>query len=211
MSLRQQNKAKVRARILDAAEQLIAEKGAATTTTREIAGQAGISYQTLYNYFPSKTLMLYAIVEEEQASWSSAVEDAIKQYRGNLLEVLGEINRIGRTLMGGDKNELWREIGTAMFRQSFNASQYSALNQVAHERYYSLLSMAQGTGELRKNVDLHLLAHTLFCLNQYAYLTYFLSEQHDPDAFLQTLQDQLALVTRPYLSEEYSPEPRIEP
>lgn len=201
MSLRQQNKTKVRARILDAAEQLIAEKGAATTTTREIAGQAGISYQTLYNYFPSKTVMLYAIMEEEIANWGSAVQDAIKQYRGNLMEVLSEINRIGLTFFSGEKNELWREISSAMFQHSFNANQYTALNQVAHERYYALLSMAQGTGELRKDVDLHLLAHTLFCLTDYAYLTYLLSEQDDPDAFLQTLQEQLALVATPYLGE----------
>jgi len=201
MSLRQQNKAKVRARILDAAEQLIAENGAATTTTREIASYAGISYQTLYNYFPSKPMMLYAIMEEEIANWSGAVQDAIKQYRGNLMEVLSEINRIGLTSFSGEKNELWREISSAMFQHSFNANQYTTLNQVAHDRYYALLSMAQGTGELRKDVDLHLLSHTLLCLTDYAYLTYLLSEQDDPDTLLQTLQEQLALVTTPYLGE----------
>ena len=54
MSLRQQNKARARASILSAAHKLMAEEGIQAATTREIAKRAGVSYQTLYNYFPTK-------------------------------------------------------------------------------------------------------------------------------------------------------------
>lgn len=204
MSLRQQNKARARANILDAAAQLIAARGGRNTTTRQIAQQAGVSYQTLYNYFPSKAHVVRALIDEDIAAWVAHVDFAIKQYDGNLLATLSVINRSCFDIMQGERLELWREIMAHFANWDPQADQeLASLNAVAHERYHALLSMAQGVGELRSAVDLHLLAHTLFCLTDYAMLRFFLAlnadENADPMTHLQTLDEQLGQLLRPYL------------
>lgn len=51
-----------RNQILDAAAQVIAEKGFHRATTKEIAGTAGISEGTIYNYFDNKESLLIGLM-----------------------------------------------------------------------------------------------------------------------------------------------------
>ena len=64
MSLREQKKVRARSDILAAANTLIARKGYENTTMREIADAANLSYQTLYNYFPSKAQIVQAMLTD---------------------------------------------------------------------------------------------------------------------------------------------------
>jgi AcrR family transcriptional regulator len=60
--IRQQLVEARRNQILDAAAQVFAEKGFHRATTREIAGTAGISEGTIYNYFDSKESLLIGLL-----------------------------------------------------------------------------------------------------------------------------------------------------
>lgn len=51
-----------RARILDAAEEIFAEKGA-SASTEEVASRAGVAVGTVFRHFPSKQALLHAIIE----------------------------------------------------------------------------------------------------------------------------------------------------
>ena len=62
--LRERKKQRARSDILAAANTLIARKGYADTTMREIAEAADVSYQTLYNYFPSKAQIVRAMLTD---------------------------------------------------------------------------------------------------------------------------------------------------
>jgi AcrR family transcriptional regulator len=203
MSLRQQNKAKARHSILTAAETLIAQQGVEQTTTREIAKRAGVSYQTVYNYFPTKAHILHALMSEDIQAWSQAVDAAIKQYNGDVLATLDAMNSVSLTQFQGHKLELWREITAQFFlrEMTLEDQELNTLNTIAHERYYTLLHMAQGTGKLKTDVDLHLLAHTLFCLADYAIVRYVFSSETDLPTFRRNLREQTALVLRPYLQD----------
>ncbi len=53
-----------RARILDAALALMAERGVAGTSMRRLAGECGLNVATLYHYFPSKADLLGAVIAE---------------------------------------------------------------------------------------------------------------------------------------------------
>lgn len=53
-----------RTRILDAALALMGEQGASTTSMRQLAGAVDINVATLYHYFPSKSDLLRAVIEE---------------------------------------------------------------------------------------------------------------------------------------------------
>ena len=53
-----------RARILDTALALMGQQGASTTSMRQLAGACDINVATLYHYFPSKSDLLRAVIEE---------------------------------------------------------------------------------------------------------------------------------------------------
>jgi AcrR family transcriptional regulator len=64
MSLREKNKARTRTAILTAAKELAKQGQWDAVTTRQIADAAGVSYQTLYNYYPSKASILVEMLLE---------------------------------------------------------------------------------------------------------------------------------------------------
>jgi AcrR family transcriptional regulator len=63
---RVQSEAVRREQILTSMRQLIGEQGYDRTTTAQIARRAGISEGTIYNYFPSKGMILRALAEQAQ-------------------------------------------------------------------------------------------------------------------------------------------------
>jgi len=67
-SRRERRFARRRRRILAAAAQVFAEKGYASTTTKELADAADVAEGTLYNYFKNKREILLAIAGEMMES-----------------------------------------------------------------------------------------------------------------------------------------------
>ena len=65
-----------RARILKAALRLFARHGYAATSIRMIAKAAGISVGLLYNYFPSKAKVLFALFEQSMRDVQASFADA---------------------------------------------------------------------------------------------------------------------------------------
>ncbi|MEE4021439.1 TetR/AcrR family transcriptional regulator [Gordonia sp. PKS22-38] len=64
----------VSARLLDATEKLLADKGIRATTMQEVAETAGVSRAWLYRHFPDKsTLIGAALVRLNESFWSDAV------------------------------------------------------------------------------------------------------------------------------------------
>ena len=73
-SRREDGKARVRAGILSAARRLFARQGVAATTMDDIARGAGVSRPTVFNYFPSKNLLLAALVHEMESRFLKLIE-----------------------------------------------------------------------------------------------------------------------------------------
>ncbi|MGC4961794.1 TetR/AcrR family transcriptional regulator [Gordonia sp. DT218] len=66
----------VAARLLNACEKLLAEKGIRSTTMQEVAEIAGVSRAWLYRHFPDKsTLVGAAIVRLNESFWGDAVAE----------------------------------------------------------------------------------------------------------------------------------------
>ena len=63
-----------RSLLLDAAETLFAENGFSQTTVEEITEQANYSKGSFYTYFPSKTAILLAIIDEKLSSYLEGIE-----------------------------------------------------------------------------------------------------------------------------------------
>jgi len=82
-----------RRQIADAAVQLFIKKGFHKTTTRQIAGAAGFSIGSLYEYFASKEDILYMVCESIHAEVERGVTLAMSRARGGrdaLAEVIRE-------------------------------------------------------------------------------------------------------------------------
>jgi len=73
-SRRADSKARVRAGLLGGARRLFAERGVADTTMDDIARLAGVSRATAFNYFPSKNLLLAALVREMEARFLRVID-----------------------------------------------------------------------------------------------------------------------------------------
>jgi AcrR family transcriptional regulator len=70
----------MRARILEAAERVIREQGAAAATTREIARAAGCAEGSIYVHFEDKAGLLVALVIEQSPQFARLLE--LPQYAG---------------------------------------------------------------------------------------------------------------------------------
>jgi len=82
-----------RRQIADAAVQLFIDKGFHKTTTRQIAGAAGFSIGSLYEYFASKEDILYMVCESIHAEVERGVTIAMSRATGGqsaLREVIRE-------------------------------------------------------------------------------------------------------------------------
>ena len=85
MSLREQKKRAARVQILVTANSLIEARGYEQTTMRDIAAGAGISYQTLYNYFPTKGDILFQLLVDQIEDMSDHYAAVLRNFDGDLL------------------------------------------------------------------------------------------------------------------------------
>lgn len=72
-----EDKARKRREILDAAKAVFAERGYHATTVAEVARAAGLSYGLIYWYFESKDALFDALMEHEERQLRRAIEAAL--------------------------------------------------------------------------------------------------------------------------------------
>ena len=198
MSLREQKKVRARSDILAAANTLIARKGYDSTTMREIADAANLSYQTLYNYFPSKAQIVQAMLTDiDKADTRLA---AIISRSGGLVGKLHQIIKHYFDLVAHRERALWREIVLEVIK---NSPEYLALQALKASVGYNVLRTvlrdAQEAGELDPYVDADLLAHTLHAITDFAFLRFVLEPNPSKVVALKTLRNQVELLVQPYL------------
>ena len=75
MKVSQEKKAEIRRTLLSSAVELIAQKGFAAATMREISLSAGFSEATIYNYFKNKEGIFFAYFTERQRDLMAALKD----------------------------------------------------------------------------------------------------------------------------------------
>src|SRR5260370_3957706 len=68
--------------IAEATIQVLLAVGLDRLTTTRVAEQAGVSVGTLYQYYPNKQALLYAVLEVHGAELAEALENACRACRG---------------------------------------------------------------------------------------------------------------------------------
>lgn len=78
--------------IFEATIQILLSQGAERLTTTRVADRAGVSVGTLYQYFPNKQSLLFAVLEDHLEKVTEAVEDACERARHKpLTEMIKEV------------------------------------------------------------------------------------------------------------------------
>jgi AcrR family transcriptional regulator len=155
-SRREDGKARVRAGLLSAARALFARQGVAETTMDDVARQAGVSRATAFNYFPSKNLLLAALVQEMESRFLHLIE-AQFAVPGTAAQRIGalfswtaakveETPRLSRVLIGASET-------------TFGAAPDSAVRTArTHRAFTRVLDVGQREGNVRDDVPTEVLA-----------------------------------------------------
>src|SRR5262249_21290917 len=78
--------------ISEATIQVLLKDGAERLTTTRVAERAGVSVGTLYQYYPNKQALLFAVLADPLGTVASAVEAACEQARGQpLADMIGAV------------------------------------------------------------------------------------------------------------------------
>lgn len=76
--------------VFEATLQILGAEGASRLTTTRVAERAGVSVGTLYQYFPNKEALLYAVLQKNLDALAAAIETACRRLRGKPLIVMAE-------------------------------------------------------------------------------------------------------------------------
>ena len=152
-----------KSKILRAAEALFVEHGFHQTGMASICEAVGMSPGALYRYFPSKTAIIKAIVEEERAGTMALLNhlaDA-SDFRKTVAAVL-----IETIIAVSDETyaRLALEIAAEGARNPEIAAIIAVAEREAHERLSGLIAAAQDRGQVDPDVDSAVAATILFML-----------------------------------------------
>jgi AcrR family transcriptional regulator len=77
--------------IFEATIQVLLAEGERRLTTTRVAERAGVSVGTMYQYFPHKQALLYAVLEWHLAHVATAVEAACQRHRGRTIAEMADV------------------------------------------------------------------------------------------------------------------------
>ena len=110
IGLRDRQKLERQRRILKAAEKLFARKGYAEIAMEDVASSAGLAVGTIYNYFPSKSALLLAIVRQETESLLARGRKILDDPPRDPVAAACSFTEIFLEDFTRDDRRLWREL-----------------------------------------------------------------------------------------------------
>jgi len=200
MSLRQQKKRQAREDILNAARTLINEVGFEAARMRDIATAANVSYQTLYNYFRTKTQILQGMLLRDVEHLTEEIASDSHRYQGDLLGSLAQMTRLSMGVIDKENRALWRRATLDLLGENPEAmGLFAQTNAKSHESLQLLFSRAQEFGELKQDAPIQLITDIIYALIDYIILRYLLDPSTTDEAVFSHLDAQIRLVIEPYL------------
>ena len=146
---RERKKRETRARIVGTAKELFLERGYEQTTVADIARALDLSSQTVFNYFPTKDKLLFAIAEEAVEGFETMLV-AIARSEGPTLENV--VKFVGpQGLMYGPIAHVNRRLYVEVLRVVLTEQTGSDLLARIERAAEMLLERTQQRGEARKD------------------------------------------------------------
>lgn len=178
-------------RILDAAVEVIAERGYFNSPVSAIAARAGVADGTIYLYFKNKDDVLRTAIDAGYATFFSRVDETFKTVTGPL-DRLEAIARLHMEAMGENRNMailMQTEMRqSAKFIAEFSQKHLVRYIQVARE----VVRKGQAEGVIRKEVSDGVIAHCLFgAVDELLSAAVFTGRKYDAAASAKQVMDVL--------------------
>jgi AcrR family transcriptional regulator len=185
--LREEKKQLKRQAILDAGMRLFSIKGYENTSITDLAVEAGVGKGTIYSYFKTKREIFLAFCREQLYF----INEEIVRSACNDANVVDQMMAVFCGTFRFIKED--REFGRLMLRESFfpgdrNLEQSRKIETLYIEMLVPILERGKERGELRPDLDLHLVIghfYGLYLITISAWLTERLSSGDD---FFKTLE-----------------------
>ncbi len=160
---REEQAANTRAEIARAARQLFVEHGYTQTTISEIANEAGVSTQTIYNSIGGKAALLLAVVES--VDQISAVGDVLERIRvsEDPGEVIDAVMAMRCRTMAGAADILRVFLAAALAEPEIEAAQQERTNRT-RRRCRQIAVRLHDLDALRDGVDVEMAQDVLYTL-----------------------------------------------
>ena len=130
--------------IEEATIQVLLAGGLDLLTTNRVAKRAGVSVGTLYQYYPNKQSLLFALFEQHMEKVSETMETACDNARGKpLLEMVGEV--VQRFL---DAKLARTDISTALYKISGEIGGPSIVRRTTNRCRKALVDLIQTAPDL---------------------------------------------------------------
>ena len=150
-----------KAKILQAAEELISEKGIARTTIAQIARKAGVSDSLAYQYFRDKEDLVFSVAYQR-------LEDTWNELQEQLLGIIDPRSELGRVIWFGLRyNELHQDyVRNLMFEYRSNMDFYKspAYSFILNHSLLTIQILNRGVdqGIFRRDIDVRLVREIIY-------------------------------------------------
>ncbi len=177
--------------IYDATVQVLLRNGADRLTTVHVARRAGVSVGTLYQYFPNKQALLFAVLERQLLRTVKAVEDACAANHFQPLEIMVDalVNRFI------DAKLLDRDASVALYRIAAEAGG-NLIVERTRKRFEAAITAMLQTADLPSSADVAFMVHIIY-LTMAGTLRGHL-ESHAPPRLTRKLREHLAKLVLAY-------------
>jgi AcrR family transcriptional regulator len=178
--------------ILEATIQVLLSEGARRLTTTRVAARAGVSVGTMYQYFPHKEALLYAVLKQHLDTIAEAVEAACARLRGQAIATIGE----GLVLAYLDAKMVRVDVSRALYLVSADLDTSELMDGIA-KRILDATTVLLASAADAEFDDLSVVTFTLLAAMSGAVRTVF--ERGAAPSMLRDLRTHLTTMCRAYL------------
>lgn len=177
--------------IYDATIQVLLRDGPDRLTTVRVAGRAGVSVGTLYQYFPNKQALLFAVLERHLLRTVAAVEEACATNHFQPLEVM--LAALVNSFI--DAKLVDRDTSVALYRIAGEAGGDRIVSRTRKRYEAAMIAMLQ-TAKLPASADVSFMVHMIY-LTMAGSLRGHL-ESRAPQSMTKKLREHLAKLVLAY-------------
>ncbi len=160
-----------------------------------------MSYQTLYNYFPTKSTIVQSMLLKDVVVAAARAEALINNYVSDPIGLINAGAKIQLDMVSSRDRHLWREfVAEYMVNSQDMAEAVEHTDLSAHARIERALKVTQQAGHLKTSVDVVVMANIIYNTTEMAFLAYIMRPDLKRADMLQAFEKEISLIISPYLT-----------
>lgn len=191
---RERKKAERRAAIISVARKAFQKSGFDGASMEAIAEESDISSATLYNYFQSKSEILFSILEQDLSSLSAKITNIpVNSEINPKLLLLNIMNIYFCWFNDYDRGLIRQFVADAIRSPQFHGRSYHHLESLMILHIEGLLNRMVECGNLKSSLDVESSARLIFNIGNSEFYAFIASENSSVDLILDRISHQVDL------------------